>query len=975
MNPGTARRRTLLAAAGLLLSATGACALKPPNIIFILADDLGYGDLGCFHQDTKPAPRFDTPQIDALAADGIRLTHHYAASPVCAPSRASFLLGRHQGHCSLRANLLYVPLEDNLTLARMLKQCGYFTAHLGKYGIAGKKAAKTHPGHPNHRGFDYFLGYLFHGDPNEHYPRNGTTEVGAFVYENDRKIQDAWVDVYTPDLWTSRAKKLIVDETRRNPDRPFFLYLAYDTPHRKLQAPPAPYPAGGGLRGGLQWTGPPGYCNTATNESENIDAWFHPDIATENWPVNSKRHAAMVRRIDSGVGDLVQTLKELGIDRNTLIVFTSDNGPHSEGGQNPRFFESYGGMDGVKRDLWEAGIRVPTVAWWPGGIAPGTESAFPSGLWDWMPTFAELANAAPPAWSDGVSLVPTLTGNGRQRQRKHLYFEFKGPLSTPNWTEFELSRRNRPRGEMQAVRIGNFIGVRTEVATARDRFEIYDVVQDPKQTVNLDGSSDRFHRLQLDMQNFAMRSRRPNDQTARPYDSAALPPVGTPAQPGLNLSVFEGSWPWTPDFDALLASHTGVVENIEAIPGSGMAYTGYIHVPEEGSYTFFLQSGAGAILWIHDRRIIEDDYHHDGTVKSAAVKLKAGLHPIRLFARPAPARRNLTLQYQGPALPKQTVPDSAFFREDPAGARMLALDDSEAMRQGGSVEIDVIGNDFHQDGLSRLDIARVGDTGHGHVLVERGVVQYTPHKSFIGEDRFEYEITDGAETATAAVAVTVYSFDPNAIHLPFDESSGYVAAESGGRKLGALHAFADATLSWTEGRIGNALLFDGQFRRVALDPSYVPPIGEEDRTVSCWIKTLRGGVIAAWGAPKFRPHSKWHWRVDGGSNGTGALRLQVRDGNISGSMDLRDFQWHHVAIVFENSGESDIRDCRFYVDGRPDPIASSKPGKINTTLSPVQIGGDLNRPSFNGFIDDFRIYRRALGEKEIGEQFAAAPPG
>lgn len=974
-------RRALIIPAVLLFAVSthsfyATCyAAAPPNIIFVLADDLGYGDLGCFHQDTKPGPRFDTPAIDALAAGGMRLTHHYAASPVCAPSRASFLLGRHQGHCSLRGNVLTVPLEDNLNVARMLKSQGYYTAHLGKYGLAGKKKAKTHPGHPNLRGFDYFLGYLFHGDPSEHYPRNGTTDMNAFVYENFEKIEDAHADLYTPDLWTARAKKIIVDETEHNPERPFFLYLAYDTPHRKLQAPPAAYPAGGGIRGGLQWTGPPAYCNTAAGKPENIDAWIHPDLASQNWSADNKRHAAMIRRIDTAIGDIVQTLKDLGIAKNTLVVFTSDNGPHAEGGQNPRFFESYGHMDGIKRDLWEAGIRVPAVAWRPGMIAPGSETAFPSGLWDWMPTFADLAGAVPPASCDGVSLLPSLTGTGAQRDRGYLYFEFKGPRTTPNWIQFENSRRGRPRGEMQAVRIGDFMGVRTEVVSPKDRFEIYDVVRDPKETKNLDGTSSRFNRLQLNMQNMAMRVRRPGGNKVRPYDSAPLPAIGAPTQPGLTYRLYQGVWPWLPDFDALTESRSGVSENIDITGDAGIAYHGYISVPDEGTYTFFITSESGAYLWLHEARIIEDDYHHDGTVQTGRVNLKRGLHPFRLYARRASGNQPLRLRYTGPTLAKQPVADAAFFRDAPSDSTLFAFDDDESIRRGDSIRIDVIANDYHKDGLSHLHIARSGDPDHGTVTVEGGTVLYSSDASFVGEDEFTYEITDGSSSATATVSVAVYTFDPMAIHIPFDESGNFVASEAGGSKLGALHGFTGPSSSWTEGRAGNALLFDGLARWVELDPLYVPPLGGEDRTVSCWIKTTTGGIITVWGDPKGMRYKKWHWRIDDSHGGTGVMRLQVQGAFVMGSTDLRDYAWHHIAVVYKNGGSSDIMDCRFFIDGMPEPFSSSRPGTVDTSASSVLIGGSNNRPSFKGLIDDFRIYHRALSDQEIARQYADAAAG
>lgn len=652
--------------------------MERPNIIFLLADDLGYGDLGCFHQDAKSGNKFDTPGIDEMAQQGMRLTHHYVSSPVCAPSRASFLSGRHQGHANVRDTQFDKPLEDDHTIASLLQAAGYYTAHIGKYGLAGKKNQSVMPGHPNERGFDYFFGYLFHDHAHEHYPRNGTTDKSAYVYENDTKITNAYVDVYTTDLWTARAKKLIVDETESNPNRPFFLYIGYDTPHFKMQLPPCEYPLGRGISGGIQWVGQPAYCNTASNSLSSVDSWIHPDLDFPNWSHNNTRHAGMIRRIDESVADLLGTLVDLGIDENTLVVFSSDNGPQSES-HNPRFFESFGKMDGVKRDLWEAGIRVPTIAWWPSNVAGNTESDIPSGNWDWMPTFSELAQLPPPARCDGVSVVPTLTQNGEQVEREYLYFEFKHQGFTPYFSRFEPARRGRFRGEMQAVRMGDFNGVRTSVHGFRDPFEIYNVVTDPKQVTNLVGSAPFFDSLQLAMQDRTMQARRPAEDITRPYDSEDIPPVEGPVFPGLAYAVYEGVWPWLPAFRTLTPTSTGTVSNLDLSIRTredhvGITFAGYLDVPVDGLYTFFMRGDTGVGLWIHDAHVIDADYAYDGSERSETIRLGTGLHPILVFYHHRVGAHQLSLDYAGPTTSRQPIPGSMLFHPGPSVQGPVAND-------------------------------------------------------------------------------------------------------------------------------------------------------------------------------------------------------------------------------------------------------------------------------------------------------------
>lgn len=676
-----------------LLSAT-ALSQSRPNIIFILVDDLGYGDLGCFWQDQRSATKkFDTPALDTMAAEGAKLTHHYVAASVCAPSRASLLTGRHQGHCEVRDSQFDKALSANHGLASLLKSAGYRTIHIGKNGLAGTESStnltgtgsRNLAGHPLARGFDRFFGYLFHGDGHEHYPRNGTTNKTAFIYNDYQQVTNASLDLYTTDAWTAAAKMEIISEATDGDDQPFFLYLAYDAPHFNMQVPAVAYPAlnqdGNPLTGGIQWTtgtdasGRVRFASTASGNSTSINTYYHPDIPS-GWAASEKQHVGMIRRIDDSVADILQTLKDLGIDKNTLCVFTSDNGPHNEG-NNPRTFQSFANMEGIKRDLWEAGIRTPAIVRWPGHIAGATGDptnirtiSYPSGLWDWMPTFCQMAGIPAPAWCDGVSLLPTLTGSGTQRDKGYLYFEFYNNGTTPDWTEFP-NHRGQTQGQMQAVRIGNHMGVRTGITTGSENFRIYNVITDPGQGTDLASS---LPALQDRMKSLALTSRRPGAGVTRPYDGLALP-AAPPAHsaPGVAWKSFvdsAGSWQWVPEFRDLTPTATGTtgVPNVSVRPAEdhfGLLFTGFIQIPTAGNYTFYLNSDTGADFFLHDGHWIDDDVDHTGSATSAAVNLSTGLHPFRLYYRHATGERTLALEWSGPGISRQPVPASAFSIEIP----------------------------------------------------------------------------------------------------------------------------------------------------------------------------------------------------------------------------------------------------------------------------------------------------------------------
>lgn len=396
-----------------------------PNIVFILADDLGYGDLGCYGQQ-----KFSTPHIDRLAADGILFTQNYSGSPVCAPSRATLMTGMHTGHTVIRGNKGWKPEgswpipDSTFTLAEMLKTKGYATGAFGKWGL-GYPGSE---GDPNMQGFDQFFGYNSQTLAHNYYP--------SHLWDNQEKVileentGDAYVQ-YAPAMIQERALGFI----EQNKDKPFFLYYANIIPHAELLLPEK-YLAE--FRGKLLPE------KNFVGAQPGHDRFRKGGYGSQ--PESHAAFAAMVSLLDKQVGEVAAKLKELGIEENTIIIFSSDNGPHKEGGADPDFFDSNGPLRGYKRDLYEGGIRVPMIVRWPGKIPAGTKTDHVAAFWDVAPTIAELTGAGVPDGMDGVSFLPTLLGKGAQEEHEYLYWEFH-----------ELGGR-------QAVRKGDWKFVRYDVS-------------------------------------------------------------------------------------------------------------------------------------------------------------------------------------------------------------------------------------------------------------------------------------------------------------------------------------------------------------------------------------------------------------------------------------------------------------------------------------------------------------------------------
>lgn len=412
---------------------------QKPNIIFILADDLGYGDLGCYGQK-----QIKTPNLDRMAAQGIRFTQAYAGATVCAPSRCVLMTGRHIGHATIRGlRPPYLPgaaLEANdTTIAEVLKSAGYATGIIGKWGLG--ETTKNTAGLPWNRGFDFFYGYLNHGHAHNHYPgylwRNETQEKLPNVVSKDPvfkgNVSEKRVQ-YGHDLLADESLKFV----REHKDQPFFLYLCFTIPH-------------------------------ANNErgNEGMEVPDYGDYANTDWPNPEKGKAAMISRMDADVGRLFALLKQLKIDDDTLVVFSSDNGPPAtEGGRTPEFNDSNGPLRGFKGDLYEGGIRMPFIARWPGHIRAGSTSDATITFADVLPTLAAFAGASSPANIDGIDFSPTLAGsNQTELNDRFMYWEF-GKIGVYT----------------QAARRNNWKAVRD---LEKKTLELYDLATDSGETRNV----------------------------------------------------------------------------------------------------------------------------------------------------------------------------------------------------------------------------------------------------------------------------------------------------------------------------------------------------------------------------------------------------------------------------------------------------------------------------------------------------------
>lgn len=458
------RSRLLHTTLAIVALALSACTTtkeppRPKNVVVFLADDLGYSELGCYGQE-----RIRTPNIDRLAQSGMRFTQHYSGSPVCAPSRCVLMTGYHTGHSIVRNNWegggweqgapegQYPLPEGTPTLARTLQEAGWATGAVGKWGLGGPETS----GHPNRQGFDLFHGYLCQRIAHNYYPTHlwlneekdmlegndwfkSHQKIEAPLESDDEYYERYARETYAPDVMTDTALEFI----RESAEEPFFLYFASIIPHVSLQVPREDvevYPA--------EWD----------------EAHYLGQKAYLPHPSPRRAYAGMVSHLDRDVGRVLDLLEELGIAEDTLVLFTSDNGPTFNGGSDSEFFDSARGMRGLKCSVHEGGIRVPFIASWPGHIEAGAVSDHMSAFQDILPTVLELTGQAPHEGIDGISFAPTLTGDAPQREHEHLYWEY---------------------GNQQAVRSGDWKAVRKRLKKNDLTTLLYDLAADPTESKNL----------------------------------------------------------------------------------------------------------------------------------------------------------------------------------------------------------------------------------------------------------------------------------------------------------------------------------------------------------------------------------------------------------------------------------------------------------------------------------------------------------
>ena len=424
-----------------LIISTGVLAngVKSPNIIYILADDLGYGDLSCMGQK-----HFKTPNIDRLAKEGMLFTQHYSGATVCAPSRCALMTGKHTGHAVVRGNSEVVPEgqqpmpSDTYTIAKMLQSEGYITGLFGKWGLGAPDTFSE----PLKMGFERFYGYNCQRHAHHYYP--------YYLWNDDRRDM-LWGNfgMETKEYGPTLIHKEVLAFIENNQDNPFYCFYALIQPHAEMFAPEEYMQK---YRGKFL----PESSYVGTDEGINFRKF-----AYGSQPEAHAAFAAMVNNLDDYVGDILAKLHELGIAENTLIMFSSDNGPHQEAGHNPEYFDSNGPLRGFKRDLYEGGIRVPMIAWWPNKISPQSQTDHISAFWDIMPTYADIIDKDLPDDIDGISFLPTLLGKNEQKKHKYLYWEF-----------------HEKKGRV-AIRKDSWKGIRYNVSVDNNSpLELYDLSND-----------------------------------------------------------------------------------------------------------------------------------------------------------------------------------------------------------------------------------------------------------------------------------------------------------------------------------------------------------------------------------------------------------------------------------------------------------------------------------------------------------------
>ena len=429
----------------------------PPNFVWILADDLGYGDLGSYGQE-----RIQTPHLDRMAEEGMRFTDAYAGFTVCAPSRSVLMTGQHTGHTRVRRNGSPGLWDEDVTVAELLKAKGYATALIGKWGLGMEDS----PGAPWKQGFDYFYGYLSQGHAHNYYPEFLMRNAARVPLRNVVELSGRYGGM--SGVATERvdySHDLMMDEAlgwlEANAGDPFFLYLALTIPHANNEA--------GNLDGG----GDPGIANVEADLGHHRErvGMEIPDAGQyqgEDWPGPQKGTAAMISHLDEGVGQVFAALQRLGVDERTVVFFSSDNGPHAEGGNDPFFFDSNGPLQGYKRSLHDGGIRVPTIVRWPGRVRAGSVSEFPWYFADFLPTVADIVGFDVPEGVDGTSIVPALLETGVSGEDRFLYWGgTPGRAEAVRWGRWKAVRES-PDRPLELFDLSSDIGEERDVSAEHE---------------------------------------------------------------------------------------------------------------------------------------------------------------------------------------------------------------------------------------------------------------------------------------------------------------------------------------------------------------------------------------------------------------------------------------------------------------------------------------------------------------------------
>ena len=727
-----------------LCSASG----KKPNVILILCDDLGWGDLGNFWQKSRQAgqPHINTPNLDDAMQQGIMLKAAYTTAPVCAPARASMVTGKNQGHCSLRDNMFDRPIDVRMTLGTVMKQAGYSTWHIGKWGIGGGYESGEQPRRsmPCDAGFDYSYGYPAHAHGHSFYhfehtnwrtSKDGSPIVesvsaeayaakqyldlsvgaeGSADFEPDpegtyyrRQISNAEVRYcYDTDLFTAKIKQLINEHTGPNP---FFCYACYTTVHgsgninqvdRTLKTstffhvPGQAYPKldedDATWGGGVKWKKDDnnGYLpfkeGTGPDKDNISNTYIYPDYK-DNAKYNTaqQRYATNVQRLDDAIGDLLHFLKIRGLLQNTLFIFTSDNGPAGEylinisnsygSGYPGRYnwvqngFKSNGPFSGMKRWVNEGGMREPTFALWPAAIPASSapqhprESNFPFQFPAWMATLADVAGLPQPARCDGISILPTLTGSGRQ---------------LPMRIYGEQEDAEGDRGFAQMVRDGDYVLLcnKNDNATGANS-QLFNVVQDPAQSTNLATRADQSERL-VRMKNLLITCRLPSakmkaasgamafSQSPTALENAAIPATICKNRPSLAwpAKVYrQGAdrWPWVPMLRTLVPDDAFTAATVEALQSKiaalsgayGLSLRGWFYQAADGDLTITSAGTGGIHLWLHEIHALDWEATTDASRStSITLTLKKGYHPLRIYLTQTSTIAHCTLALNGTPL-------------------------------------------------------------------------------------------------------------------------------------------------------------------------------------------------------------------------------------------------------------------------------------------------------------------------------------